>query len=205
MNLPYPMTPGGPGGPLGPVQPFPPPGGFPGQAPVISSEQRAELREAWGSIVKRKWLILALTGMVALVAYLMRESMPPSYRAQVTKLIEGTSVRAPGLRDGYEVRQHGNYLQTQLEVMRSRAVAERTARALKLWEHPAVDPRVSRPEWYDRVLESVGVRWKATKSAAEWKEDDLVGAATGVVMMFLLFAGSLVYMRVFRFDEDDAT
>ena len=31
-----------------------------------------------------------------------------------------------------------------------------------------------------------------------------VGAATGVVMMFLLFAGSLVYMRVFRFAEDDA-
>ncbi len=30
-----------------------------------------------------------------------------------------------------------------------------------------------------------------------------VGAAVGVVMMFLLFAGSLIYMRVFRFDEDD--
>jgi multiple sugar transport system permease protein len=30
-----------------------------------------------------------------------------------------------------------------------------------------------------------------------------VGAAVGVVMMFLLFAGSLIYMRVFRFDEED--
>ena len=30
-----------------------------------------------------------------------------------------------------------------------------------------------------------------------------VGAATGVVMMFLLFAGSLVYMRVFKFAEED--
>jgi len=30
-----------------------------------------------------------------------------------------------------------------------------------------------------------------------------VGAATGVVMMFLLFAGSLIYIRVFRFAEDD--
>jgi ABC-type sugar transport system permease subunit len=29
-----------------------------------------------------------------------------------------------------------------------------------------------------------------------------VGAATGVVMMALLFIGSLVYMRVFRFDEE---
>jgi len=31
-----------------------------------------------------------------------------------------------------------------------------------------------------------------------------VGAATGVVMMLLLFAGSLVYMRVFRFATEDA-
>jgi ABC-type sugar transport system permease subunit len=31
-----------------------------------------------------------------------------------------------------------------------------------------------------------------------------VGAATGVVMMFLLFAGSLVYMRVFRFASEEA-
>ncbi len=31
-----------------------------------------------------------------------------------------------------------------------------------------------------------------------------VGAATGVVMMAILFVGSLVYMRVFRFDEEPA-
>jgi len=31
-----------------------------------------------------------------------------------------------------------------------------------------------------------------------------VGAATGVVMMLLLFAGSLIYMRVFRFASEDA-
>jgi ABC-type sugar transport system permease subunit len=31
-----------------------------------------------------------------------------------------------------------------------------------------------------------------------------VGAATGVVMMFLLFAGSLIYMRVFKFAEEDS-
>jgi len=29
-----------------------------------------------------------------------------------------------------------------------------------------------------------------------------MGAATGVVMMALLFVGSLIYMRVFRFDEE---
>jgi ABC-type sugar transport system permease subunit len=32
-----------------------------------------------------------------------------------------------------------------------------------------------------------------------------VGAATGVVMMFLLFAGSLLYMRVFRFASEEGT
>ena len=32
-----------------------------------------------------------------------------------------------------------------------------------------------------------------------------VGAATGVVMMFLLFAGSLVYMRVFKFADEETS
>jgi ABC-type sugar transport system permease subunit len=29
-----------------------------------------------------------------------------------------------------------------------------------------------------------------------------VGAATGVVMMFILFAGSLIYLKLFKFDEE---
>ena len=29
-----------------------------------------------------------------------------------------------------------------------------------------------------------------------------VGAATGVIMMVMLFVGSVIYMRVFRFDEE---
>jgi ABC-type sugar transport system permease subunit len=29
-----------------------------------------------------------------------------------------------------------------------------------------------------------------------------VGAATGVVMMFILFIGSLIYLNLFKFEED---
>jgi len=29
-----------------------------------------------------------------------------------------------------------------------------------------------------------------------------VGAATGVVMIFILFAGSLIYLKLFKFDEE---
>jgi capsular exopolysaccharide synthesis family protein len=150
---------------------------------MVSTEQRAELREAWGSVVKRKWAILALVALVSLLAYLIRQSLPPVYRAQVSMLLMGTSVGAPGLRDtGQPAQVGGDYMQTQLEVIRSRSVAERTARALKLWENPAVDPRIERPSGLDRVLGSFGIRWNTPKTQAKWAEQDLVNAATSFVM-----------------------
>lgn len=184
MNLPYPMTPSGPRAPLGPMQPMQGQGSFPGSPPVVSTEQRAELREAWGSIVKRKWVILALAALVAMLAYMVRESLPPVYRAQVSMLLLGSSVGAPGVKDANEPRLGGggDYLQTQLEVIRSRAVAERTVRALKLWEHPAVDPRIERPSSFERMLGSFGIRLKPSKPQSGWAEEDLVNAATWTVL-----------------------
>lgn len=184
MTLPYPMTPAGPRAPLA-VHALPGPAAMPmaAAAPVVSSEQRAELREAWGSIVKRKWIILALVALVSVLAYLVQQSLPPMYRAQASILLTGNTVSAPGLREAGEVRMGpgGDYLQTQLEVIRSRAVAERTAKALKLWEHPGVDPRIERPSAYDRVLGTFGIRWTASKTQAKLSEQDLLNAATSVV------------------------
>ncbi len=194
MNMPFPIAsngpgrPGGGGGQLGPLTPFPYPAGVQ-PAPVvpnISSEQRAELREAWGSIVKRKWFILALVVMASLVAFFVRQSMPPVYRADVSMVLEGNTVRAPGLRDDYGARLPGDYILTQTEVIRSRAVAERTARSLKLWNHPAVDPRIARPTWYERSLRSLGMRWSPKASSGQFSEDELLGVAADVVRQGLV-------------------
>lgn len=187
MNMPYPITPGGPvgprgsGSPAGAFVPFTMPLGAQPAPPAISVEQRAELREAWGSIVKRKWFILALVVMASLVAFFVRQSMAPVYRADVSMVLEGNTVRAPGLRDDYASRLPGDYIQTQIEVLRSRAVAERTARALKLWNHPSVDPRIARPTWYERSLRSMGMRWSPKASPGQFSEEALVAAATDTV------------------------
>jgi polysaccharide biosynthesis transport protein len=184
------MTPGDPRGRRGlpgTLQPMGYP--FPFQqmpaTPVVSTEQRAELREAWGSIVKRKWFILALVAMASLVAFLVRQSLPPAYRADVTMVLDSSSVRLPGLREGISNRSTGDYLDTQIEVIRSRAVAERTARALKLWQDPAVDPRVTKPTWYERTLQSFGVRWNPKVAGGQFSEDALVNAATTAIVQGL--------------------
>lgn len=183
-----PMMSGDPRGrrPLpGTLQPM----GFPFQqmpaAPVVSTEQRAELREAWGSIVKRKWFILALVAMASLVAFLVRQSLPPAYRADVTMVLDSSTVRLPGMRESISNRSTGDYLDTQIEVIRSRAVAERTARALKLWQDPAVDPRVTKPTWYERTLQSFGVRWKPKAVGGQFTEQALVDAATNAIVQGL--------------------
>jgi succinoglycan biosynthesis transport protein ExoP len=189
MNMRYPIAPGDPSGRRGPagqlhslaypapLQQLP--------TPVVSTEQRAELREAWGSIVKRKWFILALVAMASMVAFFVRQSLPPVYRAEVSMVLDSGFVRIPGVREGFSNRAAGDHLQTQIEVIRSRAVAERTARALKLWENPAVDPRIAKPTWYERSLQSFGVRWKPKAAGGQFTEDDLVNAATTAIVQGL--------------------
>lgn len=189
MNLPYPNASGGPlsarGGQSGrdhPLAAFPAPIGFPAALPsAISSEQRAELREVWGSILKRKWYILALVIVASLVAWFMRQSMAPVYRAEVSLVLDGSTVRAPGMRDDYGSRLAGDYIQTQLAVIRSRAVAERTARALKLWNHPAVDPRIARPTGLERMLRSIGMRANSKESGSQMSEEALLAVAADQV------------------------
>ncbi|MBL8330567.1 MAG: polysaccharide biosynthesis tyrosine autokinase [Rubrivivax sp.] len=186
MNMPYPIAPGGargPGGPSGPLHPLAFPQPVPPAAPPgITSEQRAELREIWGSIYKRRWFILALVAMASLVAFFVRQSMPPVHRADVSMVLEGNTVRAPGMRDEYSARLPGDYVQTQLAVIRSRAVAERTARSLKLWNHPSVDPRIARPSWYERSLRSLGVDWGPKLSGRQFKDDELTAAAATAIL-----------------------
>jgi len=170
MTLPVPALPNMPQ----PVQP-------PAFAPLglaVSQEQKLELLEYWRSITKRKWGILGLALMVALLAGVVAFALAPVYRSTATVLIEAGKVKVLSIEDVYTNSQQREHYQTQVEIMKSREVAERTVRALKLWDHPAFDPRKAQPSWRSRLMVAAGV----TQPKAEWKQDDLERAAIGAVM-----------------------
>jgi polysaccharide biosynthesis transport protein len=134
-----------------PVQPF---------APVqlgLSDESKLALLEYWRSIRARKWPILALGLVFALVAGAVSFSMTPIYRSTATVLVESGKAKVLSIDDLYSSpTQSREHYQTQVEILKSRDVAMKTAAAMKLWEQPEFDPRKAGGGLKQQALEMIG-------------------------------------------------
>ena len=154
---------------------------LPAQPPAsltVSPEQKLELLEYWRSITKRKWMILALVVVTALLATVVALALTPIYRSTATVLIEAGKAKILSIEDIYSNNQQREHFQTQVEILKSREVAERTVRALKLWDNPAFDPRKAPPTLKSRALAAAGMG----RGQREWTEAELVASAVGILM-----------------------
>ncbi len=102
-----------------------------------------DLVEYWRSITKRKWSILGLVALVALITTLIVFSLKPLYRATATVMIEQSKSKVVSIEEVYNSMGGGNreYYQTQVEIIKSRELARKVVERLKLTTHPEYDPR----------------------------------------------------------------
>ena len=100
-----------------------------------------DLLKLWNTIWRRKWSIIALTLVVAMVTVLVVLSITPIYRAAATLLIDQKQGNVVSIDQVYGLDGSGSeYLQTQFELLKSRSLAERVVRELELHKHPEFDP-----------------------------------------------------------------
>ncbi len=144
----------------------------------VSPEQKLELLEYWRSITKRKWLILALGMVAALLAAVVAMALIPVYQSTATLLIEASKGKILSIEDVYTVSPQREHYQTQVEILKSRQVADRTVRALKLWDHPLFDPRKAVPSLRSQAMATVGMG----QEKKTWSEEELVAQAVGQLM-----------------------
>ena len=105
-------------------------------------DDEIDLLQLWHTLWRRKWSILSLFVVVVLVAILAVLSLTPIYRAGATLLIEQQAAKVVSIEQVYGLEGTGNeYLQTQFELLKSRALAERVVKQLNLTTHPEFDPR----------------------------------------------------------------
>ena len=147
---------------------------------TISAEQKLELLEYWRSITKRKWAIAALGLAVAALAAVISFAITPVYKTTATVLIEAGKGKILAVEEVYSVAQQREHYQTQIEILKSRDVAERTVRAMKLWDRPAFDPRKVESGWQDMALSALGIGSAEVKR--DWKEEELVAWAVRGLM-----------------------
>lgn len=112
------------------------------QQQVEEDSDEIDLLQLWQTIWRRKWSILALVMVVMMVAVLVVLSLTPIFRAGSTLLIEQKAAKVLSIEQVYGLEGNSSeYLQTQFELLKSRALAERVVRELNLTTHPEFDPR----------------------------------------------------------------
>ena len=132
---------------------------------ALTDEQRLELVEYWRSITKRKWAILFLGIFVAAVAGAIAYALPPIYKATATVMIEPDKSKVVDIQEVYSgIGQNREHFQTQVEIIKSREVALKTIRALKLYDIPEFDPRKAQDNWKAKAKAMVGL----TEPPKEW-------------------------------------
>jgi len=113
--------------------------------PVLYSmpgeERFIDLRRLFRATMRYKWGILGLAFIFSLVSALLVYSMQPVYRASASVVLESQQAHVVNVEDVYSVDTYNfNYNQTQYEILKSRSLAERVVRKLKLQEHPLFAP-----------------------------------------------------------------
>lgn len=134
---------------------------------------RLELLEYWRSILKRKWQIVSLGLVVALLAGVIVFVMTPIYRSTATVLVEANKSKVLAIEDVYSgISQNREHFQTQVEILKSREVAIKTITKARLWELEEFDPRPKPDDWKQGIRSALGM----VEEEKEWTEERLANA-----------------------------
>jgi len=115
-----------------------------------------DIRRYFQVLLKRKWLIAAVVGTVLLLVAIQSFTTTPLYRATARVQIDPEAANILPYKDVYESAERylssEIYLQTELEILQSRALARRVIDRLNL----ANDPRFKEPVSQGVVISQVG-------------------------------------------------
>jgi len=125
----------------------------------ISEDSKLALLDQWRAVTRHKLPILALAAMVMVVAAVIAFALTPIYKATATLMIEPSKGKVVSIDDVYTSGiQAKEFYQSQVEILKSREVAVRTAAHLKLWELPDYDPRIEPSGLGPLLKRAVGLR-----------------------------------------------
>ena len=153
---------------------------------IEADPDEIDLRAYWGILVKRYRLIAAIMAGVVAVALLQTLMTQPLYRASALMQVEkeGPPIVATQGAMPYYDGWDPEFLNTQYELLRSRALAERVANELNL--NAQALEGLNDPGWIGRVLALLRPTQKTKQSPSETmtppgQTEGLLKQATGVI------------------------
>ncbi len=100
---------------------------------AFQEEKEIHLRDYLRVILRRKWIVMTFFVIAVTTALLGTFLMTPIYRASVTIKIDNENPNVVNFKDVYQAeRSEDSYYQTQFKILRSRNLAKRVIRSMKL-------------------------------------------------------------------------
>ena len=104
-------------------------------------------------LLRYKWGILGIAALATIVGGLIAFNQTPQFRATASIALETDRMNVLSIDDLYQSNSgNTNYVQTQFEILKSRALAERVVKKLQLHRHPALVPsEPAEKPWYRKL------------------------------------------------------
>ena len=153
-----------------------------GFLPHEPEPEALDLVRYWRAINRNKWRIAALVAAVSLLATQYAFSLKPVYRSTATMLIEQTRQKVVSTDELFAAISGStrDYFMTQFEILKSRDLAEKLVKRMKLAQHPGFNPPAPPPPWYSALLpEGLVTRKAAPAPNAESREQEIINEITG--------------------------
>ena len=117
-------------------------------------EQELSLREVWSVLRKQRWLVLGCAAFVTIIALISTLLQTPLYRSAATVQLVQTPSRIVPLEGAEAMSDYldWDFVGTQLELVKSRAVAQRAVRQLGLVGDPAFEASLREQSGLARLL-----------------------------------------------------
>ncbi len=168
-------------------------------------DETLDLVRYWRAISRSKWMIAGLAVAVGVLATMVANSLRPTYRATATILIESNKPKLVSIEEVYSQISNSSiaFYQTQAEILKSRELATRLVRHLKLAEHPALDPRKRPPPfWSEWLPEGWFERANRAQPSAEGVEKTVVGSVMGGLSVVPVRNSQLIRISFESYDSD---
>jgi capsular exopolysaccharide synthesis family protein len=166
------------------------------------NESTLDILEYWRAVSKRRWSILGLTVLVAILSWLVVSAMKPVFRGTATILIEQGHSKVVSIEEVYSQGLiQREYYQTQVEILKSDELARKVIQKLHLTTHPIYDPRQAEPGLAGRIWSLFVGR----DGAAPTEEDALravVGRFRSDLQVQLVRNSQLAQISFSSFDRD---
>jgi len=148
-----------------------------------------DIASLWRAVLRYRWGVLGVAFSSVLATGLVVYAMQPVYQSTASLKLETANANVVGIEEVYDLTAAGmwryEYVTTQMEILKSRKVAERVVRKLRLHEHPVYTPKESSSWWPSFNLKSLlpaGMQTPPKVLSPDEVEAARIAAITGAVM-----------------------